>query len=118
MNFYKYYALLCIVCLVNSTLIRKFLQITDKTLLKSICKVIHHVTDQKIQTQDILIGSLVSELGNYDVNDVIRCISNRHPAIVSDLTLTMTSKHLRKASLVILTLNKTDIVWEVKLKLV
>lgn len=109
MNFLRYIIVLCLVYSTNSTLIRTISQTIDNKLLKSICKVINDITDQRIQTQDILIGRLEVESRSFDDSSIIKCISNRHPAVVSDLMNKMTTKYLRKASLVILMLDNNKI---------
>jgi hypothetical protein len=64
--------------------------------------------DQKPDTQDIMIAKFGHELKDFNIRDVVRCIDDRHPVVVTDLEKQVTNKYLKKASLVILTLDKTD----------
>ncbi|CAG9798201.1 unnamed protein product [Chironomus riparius] len=94
-----------------SSITKSFLlqrQISDNKMVKSICKIVKYALHQNIQTQDILIGNFGGLFKNLDLNDVSRCISDRHPVVVTDLTMKMTTKSLRKASLMIVTINKID----------
>ncbi|CAG9801118.1 unnamed protein product [Chironomus riparius] len=109
LNLFQYFAILCLCSanpIENKTLLHQY-QINNNILISSICKVANDIADQKILTQDILIGNLGGQLKVFDANAFLRCISC--PAVISDLTIKMTTKHLRKASLVILAMNKTDV---------
>jgi len=111
MQLLKLSAIFCIIFFAKPTQSKKFpLQnlISEQKLVKSICKITNDVIHQKTENQDILIGNLGSELKDFDINDVARCIDDRYPVVVTDFAMKMTTKYLRKASLVILTLNKTD----------
>ena len=113
MNFMKYFAILIVISFAKPIKSWNFphqYPINDNKLVKSVCKVLSEIVDQKIQTQDILIGNFGGLIKNIDSNDVASCVSDRHPVVVADLTMKMTTKNLRKASFVILTLNKIDAV--------
>ena len=113
MHFIKIYAILCITLFSKQTQSKKFLLqdlISDQKLVKSVCKITNDVIHQENEIQDILVGNVGSELKNFDINDVVRCIDDRHPVVVTDFVMKMTTKYLRRASIVILSLNKSDAV--------
>jgi len=77
----------------------------DQKLSKSICKITNDVTSSKIHTQDILIGNLGGKIWSSTINDIVQCIDDGSAVVIVDLNAVMEEKNLRKASVVILTLN-------------
>lgn len=100
-------------CILNTSLCTKFIRkfsIDDEILSKSICKITNHITNSKSDTQDILIGNLGGQNGSSMVSDIIHCIDGGKAVVATDLRNTMKNVKLRKASVIILKLNRVDAV--------
>ena len=61
-----------------------------------------------IDTQDILIGNMVGETLSSTINEIAECVNDRTAVVVSDFGRQLSEKNLRKASVVILAIDKVD----------
>jgi len=96
---------------INSSLSSKFhldYSINDKTLSSTICKITNDITSLKSDTQDILIGNLGGKMWPTIANDIIQCLNDDKAQVLSDFRTTIKKINLRKASVVILTLDKLE----------
>ena len=82
--------------------------IIDQNLSKSICKITNDVTNSKSDTHDILIGDFGGQNGSLIVNDIIHCIDDGKAVVATDLRRIIKNEVLRKASVIILKLNRVD----------
>ncbi|CAG9811578.1 unnamed protein product [Chironomus riparius] len=80
--------------------------IDDQKLSTSICRITNDITSSKSDTQDIIIGNLGGTMWSSIVNDIIKCLDNK-AVVISDIHDIATDKRLRKASVVILALNRS-----------
>ncbi|CAG9798202.1 unnamed protein product [Chironomus riparius] len=78
------------------------------TLVNSICEIQNDVVNSRTDTQDILISNLGGRMWSSSINDIIRCIGDSNPVVVTDLKRKIIGKNLRKASLVVLAFSQTD----------
>lgn len=118
MNFFIYFAIAYLIYFPNLTQsknINIFVQpqFRDEKLIKSICKILNDAMNRTVQTKDILLGNLGSELRNFDINEVARCLISNHPVIVTDFEQKITNKYLRKASFAVFVFNNTHSVWKI-----
>lgn len=71
-------------------------------------------------TQDVLVGNMDSKTQSATVNDIIKCIGEDYPLVISDMVKLLTEKNLKKAAVVILvfeTSNKVCYITSCLLKL-
>ena len=76
----------------------------DQKLPKIICKISNDVIKSQNYTQDILIANFGAKTWSLTVNDIAQCINNDKAIVTADLKDVMKEKNLRKASVIILTL--------------
>ena len=107
MRITKLFIIFCAILLLNSAFSSKSLS-SDQNLAPSICKITNDITKSTTETQDILIGNPGGQVWSSTVNDIIKCIDDGTAVVVTDLSSQMLNKNLRKASVVIVTLDRID----------
>ena len=107
MRITKLFIIFCAILLLNSAFSSKSLS-SDQNLAQSICKITNDITKSTTETQDILIGNPSGQVWSSTVNDIIKCIDDGTAVVVTDLSSQMLNKNLRKASVVIVTLDRID----------
>ena len=102
---------LCLILLIlNSTLSIHLLLgnlFDNEKFVNSICKITNDVANST-DKQDILIGNLGGKVWSSTINDIVQCIVLRNPVVITDFKTVVKERNLRKASVVILTLNSVD----------
>ena len=78
-----------------------------ESIPKSICRIINNITSSTKDTQDILIGKMNGKWSQ-TMNDVASCIDKGSAIVVTNLTNVMNEKRLRKASVIVMALDKAD----------
>jgi hypothetical protein len=84
--------------------------LSDQKLSQNVCKIINDVTKSSSDTQDILIGNLGSHTWSSTVNDIAECVNDDKALLVSDLRYRIEKENLRKFSIVVLVMQKADVV--------
>lgn len=105
------FLLILIFIIINFKTISNFhLQPTpsDKNLSESICKITNDVIKSNTDTNDILIGNLGANVLLLAINELILCIDKPRAVIISNFDGKLSNKNLRKASIIILVMNKVD----------
>lgn len=75
-----------------------------------ICKIANDVIRACGDTQDILIGNLFNQVWSPTTKDIIRCIDDGSPVVITDFMTRINENNLRKASVVILMFNRINLV--------
>jgi len=111
MKITKFFIIFSTLLFINSSLSTNFIQkslIDDQQLSKSICEITNDIINSKSDTQDILIGNLGGKIWSSTISDIIQCLSDNKAQVLSDFRTTIKKINLRKASVVILTLDKLE----------
>ena len=82
----------------------------NENLANFACKVTKDVVNSEPHTQDILIVNMAGNTHSVMINDITKCIGEGNSVILSDLKAPLIEKNLRKASLIILVMDKLDLV--------
>ncbi|CAG9806900.1 unnamed protein product [Chironomus riparius] len=77
-------------------------------LVKSICETINDVVRTNSETKDIMIANLGSKVWSATLNDIMQCINDDNPVLLTDFHAVTKDKSLRKASIVILAFYRLD----------
>lgn len=112
MNFTKF-----LVVLLTISHTKLLVALSDSNQMKSIaqsaCNITRNLTNQQPHTQDILIGNLGGITELQISNELIRCIGHNNPVVVADLIAKLDRQNLRKASVVVLIMNRISLVRKV-----
>lgn len=111
MKISKFLSLFLALLLLHSTLSINFIlkaPQNDKKLSNYVCKVTKDILKSKTDTQDVLIGNLGGKKWSSTVNDIAGCIGRGSAVVVSDFMATLKEDTLRKAAVVILTINQLN----------
>lgn len=109
MKIANFFIIFLSIFLLISTFDTKFTHTTSNdhdTLLKSFCKITNDATNFKADTQDIIVGNMGGKIWSSTTNDIIECIDKRAAVVVTNFGTSIAEKRLRKASIIILMLNK------------
>ncbi|KAL7013823.1 hypothetical protein ACKWTF_015606 [Chironomus riparius] len=89
-------AAICIAKLIHITL-------TDDKLSTSICKIANDITHSKVETQNVLLGTLGGKAMSLEVQDIAQCVADENPVVVlSTFHTKILERKLWKASVIIL----------------
>lgn len=94
--------------LLNSSII--FQPETDKFLSQSICQMVNGIISSKSHTQDVLIGHINAVIWPTILDDIRQCLSNDVAVVLSDLRELDINLNMKKASVVIFTLENLNVV--------
>lgn len=86
------------------------LSIADQNLPKSICKITNAIISSTTDTQDILVGNIGGKVLPLTFNDILECIEDVSAVVVSNFEEIIVNKHLRKATIVIMLINESNLV--------
>lgn len=109
MKFSTIFWTFCILCFLLASQVAAQ-NVNKNNLVNYGCRITKDVIGTQQHTQDVLIGNLAGKNQFPIINGLTKCISNVNTVVVADMKTQMSKKDLKKASIVLLVLEKIDFV--------
>ena len=82
----------------------------DKRLPDFVCKITQDIIKSNNHTQDVLIGNVSRIIRTSTINNIVKCLKDISPVVISDFQEPVIEKSLRKAAVIILEFDQVNLV--------
>lgn len=82
----------------------------EANLVRYVCEVTERIVTENSDTNDVVIGKLNSRMSNDFFDEISKCISRHSMVITTDFTTKIDHQNLRKAQVVIIVSDETNLV--------